>query len=77
MYDSPLSDSTLVVAYGNPLRGDDGVGWQAAILLAREALDYPVLESDAQLRAGLKPSVRRLKRADEDSARGLFGFRKV
>ncbi len=28
--------STLVVAYGNPLRGDDGVGWQAAILLSRE-----------------------------------------
>ncbi|MEZ4831857.1 MAG: hydrogenase maturation protease [Caldilineaceae bacterium] len=39
MYDSPLSDSTLVVAYGNPLRGDDGVGWQAAILLARELKD--------------------------------------
>ncbi|MCB1362539.1 MAG: hypothetical protein KDK02_00350 [Rhodobacteraceae bacterium] len=55
----------------------EGSGGARAILLAREALDYPVLESDAQLRAGLKPSVRRLKRADEDSARGLFGFRKV
>lgn len=36
MYDLPLAESTLVVAYGNPLRGDDGVGWQAAILLSRE-----------------------------------------
>ena len=30
------ASSTLIVAYGNPLRGDDGVGWQAAILLSRE-----------------------------------------
>ncbi|MBI1296634.1 hydrogenase maturation protease [bacterium] len=39
MYDVTLADSTLIVAYGNPLRGDDGVGWQAAILLARELKD--------------------------------------
>ena len=39
MYDMPISDSTLIVAYGNPLRGDDGVGWQAAILLSRELKD--------------------------------------
>lgn len=31
-----MSDNTLVLGYGNPLRGDDGVGWQAAILVARE-----------------------------------------
>lgn len=45
-----------------------------AILLAREPLEYPVLRSDLQIREGLNPSVRRLKRADEDTARGLFGF---
>jgi hydrogenase maturation protease len=31
-----MSYNTLVLGYGNPLRGDDGVGWQAAILVARE-----------------------------------------
>jgi hydrogenase maturation protease len=31
-----MSDNTLVLGYGNPLRGDDGVGWQAAILVAKE-----------------------------------------
>lgn len=46
-----------------------------AALLSREALDLPVLKTDAQLRQGVKPSRRRLKRSDEDSARGLFGFR--
>ena len=45
-----------------------------AALLSREELDLPPLTSDAQLREGVKPSQRRLKRSDEDSARGLFGF---
>lgn len=50
-------------------------GGGRGILLARERLEaYPMLESDAQSRAGLKPSARRLKRSDEDSSRGLFGF---
>lgn len=31
-----VSPTTLILAYGNPLRGDDGAGWQAAMLLARE-----------------------------------------
>tara|TARA_R110002072_G_scaffold54333_11_gene142645 strand:- start:1227 stop:2039 length:813 start_codon:yes stop_codon:yes gene_type:complete len=52
----------------------DGATGARTILLSNEAQDYPVLTSDAQLRAGLKPSQRRLKRADEDSARGLFGM---
>ncbi|MBX3000369.1 MAG: hydrogenase maturation protease [Caldilineaceae bacterium] len=30
-----MSYNTLVLGYGNPLRGDDGVGWQAAILVAK------------------------------------------
>jgi hypothetical protein len=48
-----------------------------AVLMSCEDLDYPVLDSDARLRAGLKPSQRRLKRAGEDSRRGIFGFRRV
>lgn len=45
-----------------------------AALLSREVLDMPRLDSDAQLRDGIKPSQRRLKRAADDSARALFGF---
>ena len=52
----------------------DGSTGARAILLSNTALDYPELTSDAQIRSGLKPSLRRLKRSDEDSARGLFGF---
>lgn len=43
------------------------------IVLSRSALDYSVLRSDVQIREGLKPSIRRLRRADEDSARAMFG----
>jgi hydrogenase maturation protease len=31
-----MMQNTLVLGYGNPLRGDDGVGWQAAILVTKE-----------------------------------------
>ena len=31
-----LAKETLVIAYGNPLRSDDGVAWQAAEQLRRE-----------------------------------------
>jgi hypothetical protein len=51
----------------------DGSSGARAILLSKEELDLPILNSDAQLRQGLKPSKRRLKRAEEDSARGMFG----
>lgn len=34
---------TLVIAYGNPLRGDDGVGWTVAALVAARALPCRVL----------------------------------
>ncbi len=43
------------------------------ILLSKAKLNYPELADDAPLRAGVKASVRRLKRAKEDSARGIFG----
>ncbi|MEP4035483.1 MULTISPECIES: class I SAM-dependent methyltransferase [unclassified Pseudophaeobacter] len=51
----------------------DGSTGARTILLSKEEQDLPVLTSDEQLREGLKPSKRRLKRADEDSARGSFG----
>ena len=52
----------------------DGSAGASAILLSRDPLDLPVLSDDTQIRQGLKPSARRLKRSDEDSARGMFGF---
>ena len=45
-----------------------------AILLSRSMLDLPLLKSDIELREGVKPSIRRLRRADEDSDRASFGF---
>jgi len=53
----------------------DGSTGARAILLSREPLDRPALTSDQQMRTGIKPSPRREKRADEDSARALTGFR--
>ncbi len=50
--------------------GSSGV---KGILCSRELLDYPLIDSDADLRNGLKYSKRRIKRANEDSARGIFG----
>ena len=44
------------------------------ILASNQTLDLPVLTSDTQLREGIKPSQRRLKRSNDDSARGLYGF---
>ena len=44
------------------------------ILASNQILDLPVLSSDTQLREGIKPSQRRLKRSNDDSARGLYGF---
>ncbi|MCF6231555.1 MAG: class I SAM-dependent methyltransferase [Rhodobacteraceae bacterium] len=47
------------------------------ILLSREVLDFPPLTSDKQIRENVKPSQRRLRRGDDDSARALFGFSKL
>ena len=44
------------------------------ILASNQTLDLPVLSSDMQLREGIKSSQRRLKRSNDDSARGLYGF---
>jgi len=54
----------------------DGSTGARAVLLSKEPLDYPLLTSDAQMREGLKFSARRIKRANEDSARGIFGIPK-
>ena len=45
------------------------------LLASNQTLDLPVLSSDKQLRENLKPSQRRLKRSNDDSARGLYGFK--
>jgi len=34
--------NTLIIGYGNPLRGDDGFGWHAALQLSREPRDEQV-----------------------------------
>ena len=47
------------------------------ILLSRDTLDFPPLTSDTQTRENIKPSQRRLRRSDDDSARALFGFSKT
>ena len=44
------------------------------ILASNQTLSLPVLSSDTQLREGIKPSQRRLKSSNDDSARGLYGF---
>lgn len=45
------------------------------IIASNETLDLPFLNSDTQLRDGIKPSQRRLKRSNDDSARGMYGFK--
>lgn len=55
----------------------EGSGGARGILISRAPLELPVLRSDLQLREGVRASARRLKRSDEDSARGLFGFGKA
>jgi hydrogenase maturation protease len=39
-----MTGRLLVIGYGNPLRGDDGVGWRAAERLAQDAAARPGLE---------------------------------
>ncbi len=55
------------------VRGSSGA---QGILMSKEPQPFDPLTSDAQLREGSKVSKRRLKRGAEDSARGLFGFRR-
>jgi SAM-dependent methyltransferase len=52
----------------------EGSAGARGILLSRKTLDYSVLRSDLQIRQDVSPSTRRLKRADKDSQRGIFGF---
>ena len=44
------------------------------IIASNQPLDLPILNSDVELREGIKPSQRRLKRSNDDSDRGLYGF---
>jgi SAM-dependent methyltransferase len=62
---SPWQNVQLYIFERNGARG---------IIASNQTLDLPILNSDAELRGGIKPSQRRLKRSNDDSARGLFGF---
>lgn len=37
-----MKERTLVIGYGNPLRGDDGVGWKVAACLTDSYLEEPM-----------------------------------
>ena len=52
----------------------EGSAGARAILLSRADTGLPPLSDDSVIRQGVKRSERRLKRSDEDSGRGLFGF---
>ena len=55
----------------------DGSAGARGILLSRTVLEYPILRSDVQVREGVSPSARRLRRSDDDSGRGIFGFQRA
>ncbi len=44
---------TLVIGLGNPILGDDGVGWRVAEEIARRTLNLPELEVDCVSLGGL------------------------
>lgn len=55
----------------------DGSTGARAILLSKVQLSLPVLRSDSEIREGEEPSMRRLRRSDENSARAIAGFSRV
>ena len=48
-----LSMNTLILGLGNPLLGDDGVGWRAAEECAKQITDASNIEVDCFARGGL------------------------
>ena len=53
----------LIIGYGNPLRGDDGVGWHAAQRLARSLADRDVaIQTTHQLTPEMAEAVSRAAR---------------
>jgi hypothetical protein len=51
----------------------EGSAGARGILCSKEKLNYPIVNSDEELRKGIKFSKRRIKRSNEDNARGIFG----
>lgn len=49
-----MARRSLVVGYGNPLRGDDGFGWHAAVALAA---DPRLADTDVVIRHQLTPEL--------------------
>lgn len=54
MTSRPVTGRNLVVGYGNPLRGDDGLGWHAAAALAA---DPRLADTDVVIRHQLTPEL--------------------
>ncbi len=47
----------LVIGYGNPVRGDDGIGWRASQLVEKAALPYTEVLSVHQLTPELAETI--------------------
>jgi hydrogenase maturation protein HypF len=58
----PPHPAILILAYGNPLRGDDGVGWQAAMLLEKQLGDQVEVITRHQLTPELAEVISRAER---------------
>ncbi|HEX4141544.1 MAG TPA: hydrogenase maturation protease [Candidatus Methylacidiphilales bacterium] len=52
-FDTPAG-RTLIIGFGDPLHGDDGVGWQVASLLASSLKDH---ETDIRIAMQLAPDM--------------------
>jgi hydrogenase maturation protease len=57
----PPLHPTLILAYGNPLRGDDGAGWEAAALLERQLGEEVEILTRHQLTPELAEVISRAK----------------
>lgn len=58
-----MGERVLIIGYGNPLRGDDGLGWQAARRLVGEVRDGVEVVACHQLMPELAEPLSRAHRA--------------
>ena len=54
LYDNATAGRTLIIGFGDPLHGDDGVGWQVASLLAASLENH---EIDIRIAMQLTPDM--------------------
>ena len=75
--------STLILGYGNPLRGDDGIGWVAAEQLAKKFSDPGIcVLARQQLTPELAADAAQVERlvlidATQDGIAGKVGVEKI